>query len=51
LVSIVKDELQHRALPWSRRATQVVLAQHGFDACVIGGVVMYCTPGYPGPVG
>ena len=40
LLPIVADELQRRALPWNRNATQVVLAQHGVDACVMGGVAM-----------
>jgi glucokinase-like ROK family protein len=38
LLPVVHEELQRRALHWNRSATQVVLARHGFDACVIGGV-------------
>jgi predicted NBD/HSP70 family sugar kinase len=40
LLPVVEDELERRALPWNRGATQVVLAQHGVDACVIGGLAM-----------
>ncbi len=35
---IVKDELNRRALRWNAEATEVLIAQHGFDACVMGGV-------------
>lgn len=38
LLPIVQDELEKRALRWNRKATEVVLARHGFDACVMGGV-------------
>ncbi len=38
LYPAVQEELERRVLRWSREATRVVLAQHGFDACVIGGV-------------
>ena len=38
LLPIVQDELEKRALRWNRKATKVVLARHGFDACVMGGV-------------
>lgn len=38
LLPPVEQELQQRALLWNREATRVVLARHGFDACVIGGV-------------
>jgi glucokinase-like ROK family protein len=38
LLPVVEIELQHRALRWNRSATKVVIAQHGMDACVIGGV-------------
>lgn len=34
----VTEEMQRRSLRWNREATQVVLAQHGFDACVMGGL-------------
>jgi glucokinase-like ROK family protein len=36
----VTEEMQRRALRWNREATQVVLAQHGFDACVMGGLAL-----------
>lgn len=38
LMPVVKKELEQRALRWNRDATKVVLAHHGFDACVMGGV-------------
>jgi hypothetical protein len=38
LLPEVESELQRRALRWNRNATQVAIARHGFDACVIGGV-------------
>ncbi len=40
LLPSVKEEMRQRALRWNREATQVVLAEHGFDACVMGGVAM-----------
>jgi len=38
LMPVVEYELEHRALRWIRRATKVVITQHGLDACVMGGV-------------
>jgi len=38
LLPVVEQELRRRALRWNRDAAQVVLARHGFDACVMGGV-------------
>ena len=38
LLPVVEAELEQRSLRWNRNATQVVLARHGFDACVMGGV-------------
>lgn len=38
LLPVVDAELDRRALRWSEQATRVVLARHGFDACVMGGV-------------
>lgn len=38
LMPVVEFELEHRALRWIRRATRVVITQHGLDACVMGGV-------------
>jgi glucokinase-like ROK family protein len=35
---IVEDELQQRALRWNREAIKVVVAKHGQEACVMGGV-------------
>lgn len=40
LLPAVNEEMQRRALQWNREATDVVLARHGFDACVVGGVAM-----------
>jgi glucokinase-like ROK family protein len=40
LLPIVNEELHRRALRWNVEATQVILAQHGSDACVMGGVAM-----------
>ncbi len=40
LLPAVTEEMRRRALRWNREATQVVLARHGFDACVIGGVAL-----------
>jgi glucokinase-like ROK family protein len=38
LLPAVEAELPRRALRWNAQATQVVLAKHGSDACVMGGV-------------
>jgi glucokinase-like ROK family protein len=38
LLPAVEEELQRRALYWPGQTTEVVLAQHGLDACVLGGV-------------
>jgi predicted NBD/HSP70 family sugar kinase len=38
LMPAVVEEIERRALRWNREATDVVLAQHGFDAAVMGGV-------------
>jgi glucokinase-like ROK family protein len=40
MLPTVTEEMQSRALRWNREATQVVLARHGFDACVMGGVAL-----------
>jgi glucokinase-like ROK family protein len=40
LMPVVKKELERRALRWNRDAAEVVLAHHGFDACVMGGVAV-----------
>jgi glucokinase-like ROK family protein len=40
LLPPVTEEIQRRALRWNREAMQVVLARHGFDACVIGGLAL-----------
>jgi len=38
LLPAVDAELSRRSLRWNAQATQVVLAKHGSDACVMGGV-------------
>jgi glucokinase len=38
LLPMVKREVEQRALRWNREATEVVRAEHGSDACVMGGV-------------
>jgi glucokinase-like ROK family protein len=38
MLPAVEREMKQRALRWNRGVTQVVLARHGFDACVMGGV-------------
>jgi glucokinase-like ROK family protein len=38
LMPAVTREMGRRALRWNREAADVVLAQHGFDAAVMGGV-------------
>lgn len=40
LLPPVTEEIQQRALRWNREAMQVVLARHGFDACVVGGLAL-----------
>ncbi len=40
LLPVIEAELQKRALRWHSAATRVVLAQHGSDACVIGGIAL-----------
>jgi glucokinase-like ROK family protein len=40
LLPAVNEELQRRALSWNRDATRVVLARHGLDACIMGGVAL-----------
>jgi glucokinase-like ROK family protein len=38
MLPAIHQELEQRALRWNQSAAQVVLARHGFDACVMGGV-------------
>jgi predicted NBD/HSP70 family sugar kinase len=38
LMPAATKEFERRALRWNREATEVVLAQHGFDAAAMGGV-------------
>lgn len=40
LLPPIYEELQHRTLLWNEHATEVVLARHGVNACVMGGVAM-----------
>jgi glucokinase-like ROK family protein len=34
----IEKVLLKRAMPWNYQATKVVLAEHGFNACIMGGV-------------
>ena len=38
LFPVVNDEIQKRALLWSRESVKVIRAAHGSDACVKGGI-------------
>jgi glucokinase-like ROK family protein len=38
LMPVIQREVEQRALKWNREAMRLVLAKHGFDACVMGGV-------------
>lgn len=38
LLPVIEGELGRRALRWNRRAAQIAIAQHRFDACVMGGI-------------
>jgi glucokinase-like ROK family protein len=38
LMPVIEKEVDQRALKWNREAMQLVLARHGSDACVMGGV-------------
>jgi glucokinase-like ROK family protein len=38
LLPVIRDELGKRALRWNQQAVQVAVAQHRFDACVMGGI-------------
>jgi glucokinase-like ROK family protein len=38
LLPVIESELGRRALRWNRRAARVAIAQHRFDACVMGGI-------------
>jgi len=38
LLPVVEQEIQQRALRWNREAIKVVVAKHGQEACVMGGV-------------
>jgi glucokinase-like ROK family protein len=38
LLPVIEDEIQQRALRWNREAIKVVVAKHGQEACVMGGV-------------
>lgn len=38
LLPVVEDEIRERALRWNREAIRVVVAKHGQEACVMGGV-------------
>ncbi len=38
LLPTIEEVLDKRTLRWSRQATPVIRAAHGFEACVIGGL-------------
>jgi glucokinase-like ROK family protein len=38
LLPVMKRVIEERALLWTRRAVSIVVAAHGFDACVMGGI-------------
>jgi predicted NBD/HSP70 family sugar kinase len=38
LMPMIEQEVNQRALKWNREAMKLVLAKHGSDACVMGGV-------------
>jgi predicted NBD/HSP70 family sugar kinase len=38
ILPVVENEVQRRALRWNREAIKVVVAKHGQEACVMGGV-------------
>jgi glucokinase-like ROK family protein len=38
LLPVIENEVQRRALRWNRDAIKVVVASHGQEACVMGGV-------------
>lgn len=40
LMPVIQEEVEKRALKWSREAMQLVLARHTSDACVMGGVAV-----------
>jgi glucokinase-like ROK family protein len=40
LMPVIETELEQRALKWNREAMKLVLARHGSDACVMGGVAV-----------
>lgn len=40
LMPVIEQTIAARALPWSRQATQIVIAANGADNCLMGGVAM-----------
>ncbi len=40
LFPTIEAELKRRALPWNRESSRLVAAQHGSEACVIGGIAL-----------
>jgi glucokinase-like ROK family protein len=38
LLPIIHEQLEQRALRWSETAVEVVLAHHGLDSCIMGGI-------------
>lgn len=40
LLPQINHQLQQRTLLWDKRATKVVLAKHGLNACTMGGIAV-----------
>jgi predicted NBD/HSP70 family sugar kinase len=40
LLPPIQRMVVERAIPWAREATQIVVAVHRFDGCVMGGVAL-----------
>lgn len=40
LLPVIEQTIAQRALPWSRQATQIVIAANGADNCLVGGVAL-----------
>jgi predicted NBD/HSP70 family sugar kinase len=51
LEPVVLAEIKNRALLWNRENTELVLAKHGSDACVMGGVAIIYQATISQPIG
>jgi len=38
LMPVIRDVVKQRALPWVAETAEIMIAEHGADACVIGGI-------------